>query len=159
LTLHLHMLVWIKSALSPQAIRDRLMDPSSLFQKKMVEYLEGVHIGEFISSSSEEVKSMLDNKMVDDTLPTAVETMPVPPPVCKAEPQCSEAKNCNTCVSWVQYFKDTTNEILMRCNTHRCSGKPTDTTNTRHENNGQNKYQPTVGCCSNKWGRCKARFP
>ncbi|KAH7903716.1 hypothetical protein BJ138DRAFT_1020203, partial [Hygrophoropsis aurantiaca] len=153
------MLVWIKSALSPQAIRDRLMDPSSLFQKKMVEYLEGVHIGEFISSSSEEVKSMLDNKMVDDTLPTAVETMPVPPPVCKAEPQCSEAKNCNTCVSWVQYFKDTTNEILMRCNTHRCSGKPTDTTNTRHENKGQNKYQPTVGCCSNKWGRCKARFP
>ncbi|KAH7903868.1 hypothetical protein BJ138DRAFT_981984, partial [Hygrophoropsis aurantiaca] len=113
------MLIWIKCALSPQAIRDRLMDPESDFQKKMVEYLEGVHIGEFISSLSEEVKAMLDNKMVDDTLPTAVESMPEPPPMCKAEPQCAEKKECTKCISWLQYFKDITNEILMRCNTHR----------------------------------------
>jgi len=28
-----HMLLWIKNALAPQEIRDRLLDPSSDFQK------------------------------------------------------------------------------------------------------------------------------
>jgi hypothetical protein len=46
LTLHLHMLLWIMSSLSPQEIRDKIMDPNSDFQKEMVEYLEGVHVGE-----------------------------------------------------------------------------------------------------------------
>jgi len=34
LTLHLHMLLWIKGALTPQEIRDRIIDPDSDFQKK-----------------------------------------------------------------------------------------------------------------------------
>ena len=34
LTLHLHMLLWIKGALTPQEIRDRIIDPESNFQKK-----------------------------------------------------------------------------------------------------------------------------
>ncbi|KAH7906052.1 hypothetical protein BJ138DRAFT_1016813, partial [Hygrophoropsis aurantiaca] len=153
------MLVWIKSALSPQMIRDRLMDPSLDFQKKMVEYLEGVHQGEFILSTTEEVKNMLDHKMVDDSIPTAVESMPVPPPVCKAIPACEESKQCDACLSWEDQFRNTTNEILLRCNTHRCRGNKVDTTDTRKEGNGKNKYQPAVGCCANKRGKCKARFP
>ena len=32
------------------------MDPESDFQKKMVEYLESVHMGEFITGSVEDVK-------------------------------------------------------------------------------------------------------
>jgi hypothetical protein len=52
LTLHLHMLLWIKGALTPQEIRDKIMDPTSDFQKKMVEYLEGVHMGEFITGKN-----------------------------------------------------------------------------------------------------------
>src|SRR6185369_5284445 len=34
LTLHLHMLLWIVNSLSPQEIRNRIMDPTSDFQKK-----------------------------------------------------------------------------------------------------------------------------
>ena len=56
LTLHLHMLLWIRGALTPQEIRDQIMDPESDFQKKMVEYLESVHMGEFITGSLEDVK-------------------------------------------------------------------------------------------------------
>jgi hypothetical protein len=56
LTLHLHMLLWIRGALTPQEIRDRIMDPESDFQKKMVEYLESVHMGEFITGSLDDVK-------------------------------------------------------------------------------------------------------
>jgi hypothetical protein len=39
LTLHLHMLFWILNSLSPQEIRDQIMDPNFDFQKKIVEYL------------------------------------------------------------------------------------------------------------------------
>ncbi|KAH7907842.1 hypothetical protein BJ138DRAFT_1013894, partial [Hygrophoropsis aurantiaca] len=153
------MLVWIKSALSPQEIRDRLMDPNSEFQKQMVQYLEGVHMGEFLSSTANDVKNMLDYKMIDDTLPTAVESLPEPPPVCKSAQTCTDYDECEKCSKWWQTFTDTVNELLLRCNTHKCSGSHTDTTDNRRQKNTQNKYQPTVGCCSNKWGRCKARFP
>jgi len=47
MTLHLHMLLWIANSLTPQEIRDRILDPLSDFQKKMVEYLESVCAGEF----------------------------------------------------------------------------------------------------------------
>jgi hypothetical protein len=56
LTLHLHLLLWIRGALTPQEIRDKIMDPNSDFQKLMVEYLEGVHQGEFITGNMESVR-------------------------------------------------------------------------------------------------------
>ena len=34
LTLHLHMLLWIRGTLTPQEIQDRIIDPESYFQKK-----------------------------------------------------------------------------------------------------------------------------
>jgi Helitron helicase-like domain at N-terminus len=46
---NLHLLLWIKAAFSPQKISDRIMDSSSDFQQKLVEYLESVHIGEFLN--------------------------------------------------------------------------------------------------------------
>jgi len=46
LTLHLHMLLWILNSLSPQEISDQIMDPNSEFQKRIVEYLESVHVGD-----------------------------------------------------------------------------------------------------------------
>ncbi|KAH7904091.1 hypothetical protein BJ138DRAFT_967204, partial [Hygrophoropsis aurantiaca] len=151
---------WIKSSLTPQEIRDRLMASDSEFQKRMVEYLEGVHCGEFLSSTSQEVKDRLDFLVVDETLPTAVETMAVPPPVCTSDNGCvTNGDTCKECTSWDDHFKNTTNELLFRCNTHRCSGNKTDTTSLRRESSNDNKYQPVVGCRSNKWGKCKARFP
>src|ERR1700719_1302370 len=56
LTLHLHLLLWIRGAFTPQEIRDKIMDPNSDFQKKLVEYLESVHAGEFFEGTKEEVK-------------------------------------------------------------------------------------------------------
>ena len=60
LTLHMHMLIWLKGVLSPQEIRDRIMDPTSDFQQKLVEYLESVHIGEFMTGTQEEVGDKID---------------------------------------------------------------------------------------------------
>ena len=67
LTLHLHMLLWIRGALTPHEIQDQIMDPESDFQKKLVEYLESVHMGEFITGNSEDVKKKwtLQNLMMN----------------------------------------------------------------------------------------------
>jgi len=60
LTLHLHILIWIMNALSPQDIRDRIMDSESDFQKAMVEYLESVHQGEFFNGKLEDVVEKIE---------------------------------------------------------------------------------------------------
>ncbi|KAH7905863.1 hypothetical protein BJ138DRAFT_973719, partial [Hygrophoropsis aurantiaca] len=113
------MLLWVKSALTPQEIRDRLMSSDSEFQRRLVEYLEGVHNGEFLSSSVDEVKERLDYMHVDDEHPTAVETMAVPPPTCVSDNSCNTKSECGKCLSWKEQFVNTVNELLFRCNTHR----------------------------------------
>ena len=49
LTLHLHMLLWIKGSVSPQCLRELVMDPSSTFQQNLVRYLEACHQGELVT--------------------------------------------------------------------------------------------------------------
>jgi len=80
LTLHMHMLLWIREALTPQEIRDRIMDPTSDFQKKMVEYLEEVHMGEFITGDIEQVQSTVDKKLAETkSYKDPTQTLPIPP--------------------------------------------------------------------------------
>ena len=39
------------------------MDPNSDFQKKIVEYLESVHVGEFMTGTMDEVQEQVDENM------------------------------------------------------------------------------------------------
>ncbi|KDR65411.1 hypothetical protein GALMADRAFT_30876, partial [Galerina marginata CBS 339.88] len=57
LTLHLHMMLWIKGVLSPQEIRDRIMKADSKFQAELVSYLEGCHQGEFLTGSMSDIRT------------------------------------------------------------------------------------------------------
>jgi hypothetical protein len=57
LTLHMHMLIWIKSALSPLEIRHRLLNPDGQFQKDLVAYLESCHVGEFLTGTMAKIKA------------------------------------------------------------------------------------------------------
>jgi len=113
LTLHLHMLLWIKGALTPQEIRDRIMDPESDFQKKMVEYLESVHMGEFITGSLEDVKQNLDIAELDDQYKNPTETLPIPPPPQCNQNACGECKSCQATCSWESQFNSTVDDILL----------------------------------------------
>ncbi len=54
LTLHMHMLLWIDGALSPQDIRDRIMKSDSKLQSELVKYLESCHMGEFMTGNMSE---------------------------------------------------------------------------------------------------------
>src|ERR1700728_1566155 len=57
LTLHIHLLLWIKGGLTPDEIRDRITDPTSDFQQQLVKYLENAHQGEFLTGTQTEVLS------------------------------------------------------------------------------------------------------
>ena len=59
LTLHMHMLLWLRGSLSPQTIRDKIMDPNSDFQQRMFEYLESAHIGEFLTGNITDIKAKI----------------------------------------------------------------------------------------------------
>ncbi|KAF5370369.1 hypothetical protein D9758_006967 [Tetrapyrgos nigripes] len=67
LTLHLHLLLWIASAKSPQEIRDAILDPNSDFQKRIVEYLEKAHTAEqYDANELFEAETTLSDSDLDD---------------------------------------------------------------------------------------------
>jgi len=143
LALHLHLLLWIKGSLSPQDMRDKIMDPNSTFQKHIVEYLESVHIGEFMTGPAEKVMSDVQARTQDPNYKDPTQTLPQqPPPLCK-HPIKEDCSRCKKQQSWWLGFKDTVDDILLKSNVHRCGG-------------GKNGRRPT---CINKQGNCKARFP
>lgn len=165
LTLHLHMLLWIKHSLTPQEIRDRIMDPESDFQKHIVRYLESSHVGEFLTGSHEEIQKRVNNDMISDDYVNPTESMPEPPPLkCKTNPKCRKCDRCQSIKEWRKKFRFTIDDILLRSNIHTCRGGNSEfrkkLAKLRGRSKSENeKYSPYTGCKSNKWGKCKARFP
>src|ERR1700691_3659810 len=149
LTLHLHMLLWILNSLSPQEIRDRIMDPNSDFQKKMVEYLESVHVGEFMTGTMDEVKEQVDENMKAKEYKDPTQTLPDAPPE-PTDCNCNKCESCEITANWWQKFKNTVDDLILRSNVHKCrTSIPADEKKQKKERRG----------CINKHGNCKARFP
>ncbi len=137
LTLHIHMLVWIVNSLSPQEIRNRIMDPTSDFQKRMIEYLESAHMGEYVDSDFDTVKEDVDDRELVPGYVKPTKLLPIPPP---AFCDCikDNCVNCKLYTDWKDDYKSTLNDIIFRVNKHACS-----------KNN----------CLKNIYNMCKARFP
>ncbi|KAF9455953.1 hypothetical protein BDZ94DRAFT_1178848, partial [Collybia nuda] len=151
LTLHLHLLLWIRGCLSPDEIKRRIMDPSSEFQRQLVEYLEGVHKGEFITGTQEYVheKVMDAEKQPDYMDPT--ETLPTPPPV-PCNTRCSTCDHCTALEKWTKRYEFETDDIVFKTNVHTCGS------NLKRDGT-QDARRNWVGCLDNVWRKCKARFP
>ena len=149
LTLHLHMLLWILNSLSPQEIRDRIMDPNSDFQKKLVEYLESVHVGEFMTGTMDEVKEQVQEHMKTEEYKDPTQTLPDVPPE-PADCDCNKCESCEGTANWWRNFKITVDDLILRSNVHKCrTSIPADEKKQKKERRG----------CINKHGNCKARFP
>ncbi|EPT00504.1 hypothetical protein FOMPIDRAFT_1122354, partial [Fomitopsis schrenkii] len=128
MTLHLHLMLWIVNSLSPQQIRDRIMDPTSDFQQKMVEYLEGVHQAEFIfmDSTMTEVQEHIQKQQESDHYQDPTLTLPDPPPSIHKH-DCKDSSTCEICCanqSWWAKFKETVNDIVYQSHRHQCSTAP-----------------------------------
>jgi hypothetical protein len=122
LTLHLHLHLWIVGSLTPQEIRDRIMDINSDFQKEMVEYLEALCVGEFLTGSKIEVSENVKRKSNFPEYQDPVRTLPESPPrSCTTSSPCVDLKSCTQCdkrQSWWQKFRNTVDDLLLRSNLH-----------------------------------------
>src|SRR6266436_873786 len=149
LTLHLHMLLWILNSLSPQEIRDRIMDPNSDFQKRIVEYLESVHVGEFMTGNMDDVKEQVHENMKAEEYRDPTQTLPDAPPE-STDCDCNKCESCKNTANWQQNFNNTVDDLVLRSNVHKCrTSIPADEKKQKKEQRG----------CINKNGNCKARFP
>jgi hypothetical protein len=146
LTLHLHMFLWILNSLSPQEIRDRVMEPNSDFQKKIVEYLESAHVGEFMTGTMEEVKEQVDENMKSEEYKDPTQTLPDAPPE-PTDYDCNKCESCESTANWWQNFRNTVDDLILRSNVHKChTSIPADEKKQKKERRG----------CINKHGNCKA---
>ena len=66
LTLHLHILIWIAGSLLSDKMKKQLMNPQSDFQKKIIEYLEKAHVGEFLMGSMDEIVTKINDTNGND---------------------------------------------------------------------------------------------
>ncbi|KZP10045.1 hypothetical protein FIBSPDRAFT_685621, partial [Athelia psychrophila] len=131
------MVLWIKSVLAPQDVREKLMSGDGDFQRRMVEYLEGAHQGEFIGENHDVVKDRVQESSSLPGYEDPTQTMPeMAPPACDIS-DCTGCVTCDALKGWWVRFKDVVNDILLKSNMHKC--KKTCNVNGRLD--------------------CKARFP
>lgn len=180
LTLHLHLLLWIENALSPQDIRDRIMDKSSAFRVKLIDYLESVYQGQFSTGSMEEIRAqvpVLNRKNKNPVLVGAeiynapTQTLPtMPPPECKST-GCRDCSRCRKLDDWWRKYDFDVDDLLLRSNVHDCKKlsaedqKADDAKKawrrpdqpTKPVTNKKTKYRRKG--CTNRDGICRARFP
>ena len=153
LTLHIHLLLWIKGCLTPDEIRDHIIDPTSEFQQQLVKYLENAHQGEFLTGTQADVLSNVYQDEQSDAYTDPTETLPVPPPPPCTTQNCDGiCKKCRKLNTWRERFAREVDDVISKSNIHTCS------TNINRDG-CQNKAKSYKGCLDNKWGKCKSRFP
>ncbi|KAF7977176.1 hypothetical protein HWV62_4617 [Athelia sp. TMB] len=137
LTLHLHLLLWIRGALTPQEIRDRMLDPDGVFQTDMVRYLEAAHQGEFASGDLATVKRQVAAAESKPGYLNPTLTLADPPPVPCGKANCIGCGKCEGVKEWWKKAEETTDDLLLKSNMHRCD----------------------KNCWSSEAMVCKSRFP
>ncbi|KAJ7122696.1 hypothetical protein C8R43DRAFT_1090749 [Mycena crocata] len=129
LTLHLHLLLWIKNALTPQEIH-------SIFQKRLFEYLESAHQGDFMQGSMAEATPEEEDLQSGPHYKVPTQTLPsVPPPLCDSIHHDSN-DSCDQCQRlakwWLQYDHEV-DDLLLRSNTGICKARfPREIFETTH---------------------------
>ena len=156
LTLHLHMLLWIKGSLNPQDMREKILKSDSTWQKRLIDWLESCHTGDFLTGTYTDVNETIIEERNKDGYVDPTQSLPVPPPIkCKRTHNETESEECEECranAEWTVDYNMTVDDLLLRSNVHSCN-RGTNKDGTRRKN------KASGGCMNNKWGKCKARFP
>lgn len=92
------------------------MDVNSDFQKKMVEYLESVCVGEFLTGLKESVSEKVKVASKEAGYQAPICTLPEPPPL-RHEP-CEDCTCETENASWQMEFKETVDDLLLQSNQH-----------------------------------------
>ena len=143
LTLHLHLLLWIRGSLTPQEARDKIMDPESSFQKELVQYLESLCVGEFLTGTKNEVSDRVYKSCQECSYKDPTTTLPNPsPPSCSKK--CTGGACCQGVETWWESYEYIVDDIILRSNIHS------------HQ---VDKHGNDTSYCLNARGECKRRFP
>ena len=156
LTLHLHMLLWIKGSINPQEMRDKILKSNSVWQKKLIDWLESCHTGDFLTGGYAEVSESVVKKREEEGYVDPTQSLPeAPPKKCDTVHSKGEERECKYCqntAEWADRYATTVDDLLLRSNVHSCNrGMNKDGTRRKNKASG--------GCMDNKWNKCKARFP
>ena len=155
LSLHLHLLLWVKGTLTPQEMRDKLTGDDSAWAKKLIAWLESCHTGDFLMGAREDVVEKTKQRDKDDGYVDPTESLPVPPPPVCSEKHANIDDGCHACAlyrDWERTFHDTVDDILLRSNVHSCQRGV-------NKDGSRKKSMASAGCMDNKWRKCKACFP
>ena len=82
-------MLWIKGSLIPQQIKDRFTSKDGMFQKSLIEYLNGCHNGKFLEGVQAEVENFVlpllnkDSKIGQKKVKDPIINVPKSPDDCK----------------------------------------------------------------------------
>jgi hypothetical protein len=85
----------------------------------MVEYLEGVHVGEFMTGTMDEVKEQVHENMKAEEYEDPTQTLPDSPPESN-DCDCSKWESSKDTSNWWKKFNDTVDDLILRSNVHKC---------------------------------------
>ncbi|KDR72373.1 hypothetical protein GALMADRAFT_46256, partial [Galerina marginata CBS 339.88] len=152
------MLLWISGSLTPQQIRDKLINRDKAFQAALIEYLEDAHTGDFLTGSMEDIKERVYNNNTSETDESSVDIhdptlfLPtMPPKICNSD-LCTGCPKCQQTKAWINSYQSEVDNIVLRSNVHSCRASSKGS-----ESTGAPKNTPK-GCLSPD-GTCAARFP
>ena len=153
LSLHLHLLLWIVSSLSPSDIRERLLE-SSEFRCSLLNWLEQCHTGDFSTGSMKDIESRIHDMQkgshhttmafeqtanTDDSVSSSTTSYRDPTLNLPSLPDPSVTSDESILAEWVREMLQESDDIVFRSNQH-----------TRNH---------TKGCKRTPTSQCKARYP
>lgn len=170
MTLHLHILIWVICALSPQEVRDKLMAKDSEFTRDLLAYLDDCQTGSFLTGTMDDMASkygpLKDYKRMTSTqgrLPSELEKVDADDPTERLprrppHPSTCLQKDCFCTICeehalWDAQYMETVDNVIYRSNIHKCYVRRDVVENGVHK-----KHVSGKGCV-NKDGVCTARFP
>ncbi|KAL1727717.1 hypothetical protein EV714DRAFT_167622, partial [Schizophyllum commune] len=157
LTLHLHTMLWIRGAPSPQMIRDKLLAGNTTFEAEMIRYLEEMQTGQFLTGDMETKDPHNSSATPAAATEDPTQTLPVPPPdTCRCSSQTCDCEQKRK--SWWSTFRDTVDNLILRVQIHRCIRKRNARVATYTENGKKDPLEGVKGCKGDD-GVCDARFP
>ncbi|KAJ3559813.1 hypothetical protein NM688_g118 [Phlebia brevispora] len=152
LTLHLHLLLWIEDALTPQQIRDKLLANEDDFRARILSWLESCHKGEFSTGTMRDLYTRrMTRKGRDPVDPIDEDEDPEEDdtdednednPLLQQPKMPPLDDNLDELEQWFSNVKLETDDIALRCNHH-----------THHKDSRKDS------CRKGPLKKCRAHFP
>ncbi|KAJ3483537.1 hypothetical protein NLI96_g6238 [Meripilus lineatus] len=126
LTLHLHLLLWIENADSPEDMRQKILSKDEEFKNGLLTWLEGTHRGDFCTGTKAAISARLEEKRGKlpphkegcDRSSVGCVACILGDPTLSLPEQVPDFKDDVEAEQWMQHVLEVTNEILFRCNLH-----------------------------------------